>query len=121
MTQRPWTEVVDDPAARHLVVARLLPKSAEEPGALLLALIERLAPIGEFALLTRCEEDGAVVLCAFTHPEDAQSLAEAVEAEAVGRYPDWASQQGFTFDRSIARGIVDALEASLPLAVTSPA
>src|SRR5262249_38851542 len=77
MTQRTWTEVVDDPAARHLVVAQLQPKSAEEPSALLVALIERLGTVGEFALLTRCEEEGAVVLCAFSHPEDAETLAQA--------------------------------------------
>ena len=112
MTHRPWTDVVDDPAARHLVVARLLPKSTEEPSALLVALIERLRPVGEFALLTRCEEDCAVVLCAFTHPEDADSLANAVEAKPIERYPDWASQRGFTLDRSVAHAVVDALEVS---------
>ena len=114
MTHRPWTEVVDDPAARHLVVARLLPKSTDEPSALLVALIERLGPVGEFALLTRCEEDCAVVLCAFSHPEDAESLANAVEAEAIDRYPEWASQRGFTLDRVVAQAVVDALEASAP-------
>jgi hypothetical protein len=112
MTHRPWTEVVDDPAARHLVVARLLPKSTDEPSALLVALIERLGPIGEFALLTRCEEECAVVLCAFSHPEDADALANAVEAEAVERYPNWASQRGFTLDRTVAQAVVDALEVS---------
>jgi len=129
MTHRHWTDVVDDPAARHLVVARLLPKSTDEPGALLLALIERLGPVGEFALLTRCEEDCAVVLCAFSHPEDADSLANAVEAEVIERYPDWASQRGFTLDRSVAHAVVDALEVSAPEqaapagepAVTAPA
>jgi hypothetical protein len=114
MTQRSWTEVVDDPAARHLVVARVQPKSTDEPNALLSALIERLGPIGEFALLTRCEEDGAVVLCAFSHPEDAQSLAGAVGAEAIDRYPEWASQRGFTLDRGVAQAVTDALEVSAP-------
>jgi len=112
MTQRIWTEVVDDPAARHLVVARVQPKSIDEPNALLAALIDRLGPIGEFALLTRCEEDCAVVLCAFTHPEDAQSLAYAVEAEVIDRYPEWGSQRGFTLDRAVAQAVVDALEVS---------
>lgn len=112
MTQRIWTEVVDDPAARHLVVARVEPKSIDEPNALLAALIDRLGPIGEFALLTRCEEDCAVVLCAFTHPEDAQSLAYAVEAEVIDRYPEWGSQRGFTLDRAVAQAVVDALEVS---------
>ena len=130
MTQRSWTEVVDDPAARHLVVARVLPKSTEEPNALLAALIERLGLIGEFALLTRCEEDCAVVLCAFSHPEDAQSLAYAVEAEVIDRYPEWGSQRGFTLDRSVAQAVIDALEVSAfeqavparqPQAATAPA
>jgi hypothetical protein len=112
MTQCSWTEVVDDPAARHLVVARLQPKSIDEPNALLAVLIERLGPIGEFALLTRCEEDGAVVLCAFSHPDDAQSLAYAVGAEAIDRYPEWASRCSFTLDRAIAQAVIDALEAS---------
>jgi hypothetical protein len=112
MTQRIWTEVVDDPAARHLVVARVEPKSIDEPNALLAALIDRLGPIGEFALLTRCEEDGAVVLCAFSHPEDAQSLAYAVEAELIDRYPEWGSQRGFILDRAVARAVIDALEVS---------
>lgn len=112
MTQRFWTEVVDDPAARHLIVARVQPKSIDEPNALLAALIDRLAPIGEFALLTRCEEDCAVVLCAFSHPEDAQSLAHAVGAEAIDRYPEWGSQRGFTLDRAVAQAVVDALEVS---------
>jgi len=31
MTYRVWTDVVDDPAARHLVVAHVVPKAAEEP------------------------------------------------------------------------------------------
>jgi hypothetical protein len=130
MTQRTWTEVVDDPAARHLVVARLQPKSTDEPNALLAALIERLGPIGEFALLTRCEEDCAVVLCAFSHPEDAQSLAYAVEAEVIDRYPEWGSQRGFTLDRAVAQAVIDALEVSAleqaalarqPYAATAPA
>ncbi len=112
MTQRFWTEVVDDPAARHLIVARLQPKSIDEPHVLLAALIERLGPVGEFALLTRCEEDCAVVLCAFSRPEDAQSVAYAVGAEAIDRYPEWASQRGFTLDRAIAQAVVDALEVS---------
>ncbi|MBS0522572.1 MAG: hypothetical protein JSS04_02970 [Proteobacteria bacterium] len=112
MTQHTWTEVVDDPAARHLVVARVQPKSIDQPNVLLAALIERLGPVGEFALLTRCEEDCAVVLCAFSHPEDAQSLAYAVEAEAIDRYPEWASQRGFTLDRAVAQAVIDALEAS---------
>lgn len=112
MTQRTWTEVVDDPAARHLVVARLLPKSTDEPYALLAALIERLGLIGEFALLTRCEEDCAVVLCAFSRPEDAQSLAYAVGAEVIDRYPEWASQRGLTLDRAVAQAVIDALEVS---------
>ena len=112
MTQRIWTEVVDDPAARHLVVARVQPKSIDEPNALLAALIDRLGPVGEFALLTRCEEDCAVVLCAFSHPEDAQSLAYAVEAELIDRYPEWGSQRGFTLDRAVAQAVIDALEVS---------
>jgi hypothetical protein len=110
MTHRPWTDVVDDPAARHLVVAQLQPKSTDEPSALLVALIERLAPIGEFALLTRCEAECAVVLCAFSHPEDADALAKAMDAEAIERYPDWASQRGFILDRAVAQAVVDALE-----------
>ena len=130
MTQRSWTEVVDDPAARHLVVARLLPKSTDEPHALLAALIERLGLVGEFALLTRCDEDCAVVLCAFSHPEDAQSLSYAVEAEVIDRYPEWGSQRGFTLDRSVAQAVIDALEvsafeqtvlASQPQVATAPA
>ena len=130
MTQRFWTEVVDDPAARHLVVARVQPKSIDEPNALLAALIDRLGPIGEFALLTRCEEDCAVVLCAFSHPEDAQSLAYAVEAELIDRYPEWGSQRGFTLDRAVAQAVIDALEVSAleqaalarqPQAATAPA
>src|SRR6476619_1339378 len=130
MTQRSWTEVVDDPAARHLIVARLLPKSTDEPYVLLAALIERLGPIGEFALLTRCEEDCAVMLCAFSHPEDAQSLAYAVEAELIDRYPEWGSQRGFTLDRAVAQAVIDALEvtafeqavlASQPQVATAPA
>jgi len=112
MTHRTWTEVVDDPAARHLIVASLQPKSIDEPHALLAALIERLGPIGEFALLTRCEEDCAVVLCAFSNPEDAESLAHAVGAEAIDRYPEWASQRGFTLDRSVSQAVIDALEVS---------
>ena len=130
MTQRSWTEVVDDPAARHLIVARLLPKSTDEPHALLAALIERLGLVGEFALLTRCDEDCAVVLCAFSHPEDAQSLAYAVEAELIDRYPEWGSQRGFTLDRAVAQAVIDALEVSAleqaalarqPQAATAPA
>jgi len=130
MTQRFWTEVVDDPAARHLVVARVQPKSIDEPNALLAALIDRLGPIGEFALLTRCEEDCAVVLCAFSHPEDAQSLAYAVEAELIDRYPEWGSQRAFTLDRAVAQAVIDALEVSAleqaalarqPQAATAPA
>lgn len=114
MTQYSWTDVVDDPAARHLVVARLQPKSIDQPNALLAALIDRLGPIGEFALLTRCEEDCAVVLCAFSHPEDAQSLAYAVGAEVIDGYPEWASQRGFTLDRAVAQAVIDALEVTAP-------
>jgi hypothetical protein len=112
MTHRSWTEVVDDPAARHLVVARIVPKAIEEPVAVLVALIEGLAPLGDYALLTRCEEEGPVTLCAFSHPDDAATLAAAVEAEEVEQYPEWASRRAFTLDKAMAQGIVDAVEAS---------
>ena len=103
---------MDDPAARHLVVARLEPKAAEEPAALLAALIDGLEPIGHYALLTRCEEDGAIILCAFTHREDAQTLAAAVEAVACEDFPEWASRCHFTLCRTAAQAIGDAIEAS---------
>jgi hypothetical protein len=112
MTQRSWTEVVDDPAARHLVVARLEPKAAEEPAALLSALIDGLQPLGHYALLTRCEAEGTIILCAFTHPEDAQTLAAAVEAVACEDFPEWGSRCHFAFCRTAAQAIADALEAS---------
>jgi len=125
MPQRPWTHVVDDPAARHLVVAHLVPKAADQPAALLTCLIEKLAPRGDFALLTRCEEAGPVVLCAFSHPDDAQSLATAVEAESDD-FGDWASCRRFALDKPTAQAIADALAASTPApelesTVTSPA
>jgi len=96
MTQRPWTHLVDEPAARHLVAVRLAPKAAQEPAALLTTLIEGLCPNGDFALLTRCGEDCAVTLCAFASPRDAEQLASAVGAEETDDYPEWASQRCFT-------------------------
>ena len=112
MTQRSWMEVVDDPAARHLVGARLEPKAAEEPAALLAALIDGLQPVGHYALLTRCEAEGPVILCAFTHPEDASALAAAVEAVACDDFPEWGSRCHFSLCRTAAQAIADALEAS---------
>ena len=112
MTQRPWTHLVDEPAARHLVAVRLAPKAAEEPAALLTTLIEGLCPNGDFALLTRCEEDCAVTLCAFASPRDAEQLASAVGAEETDDYPEWASQRCFTLDEQTAQAITDAIEAS---------
>jgi hypothetical protein len=117
MTYRVWTEVVDDPAARHLVVARLEPKAADEPTALLAALIEGLHPIGDFALLTRCEEAGPAILCAFSHPDDAYALAAAVDAVEIDDHPEWASRCGFSLDKTTARAIADAIEAN----ITEPA
>jgi len=113
MTQLTWTEVVDDPAARHLVAARLEPKAADEPSALLAALIDGLEPVGHYALLTRCEADGTIILCAFTHPEDAQTLAGAVGAAVCEDYPEWASRCSFTLCRAAAQAIADAIEASV--------
>lgn len=112
MTQRPWTHLVDQPAARHLVAVRLAPKAAQEPAALLTTLIEGLCPNGDFALLTRCQEDCAVTLCAFATPKDAEQLALAVGAEETDEYPEWASQRCFTLDESTAQAIADAIEAS---------
>jgi hypothetical protein len=112
MTQRPWTHLVDEPAARHLVAVRLAPKAAQEPAALLTTLIEGLCPNGDFALLTRCGEDCAVTLCAFASPRDAEQLASAVGAEETDDYPEWASQRCFTLDESTAQAITDAIEAS---------
>ena len=112
MTYRVWTEVVDDPAARHLVVARLEPKAVDEPTALLAALIEGLNPIGDFALLTRCEEAGPAIFCAFTHPDDAYALATAIEAVEIDDHSEWASRCGFTLDKTTARAIADAIEAN---------
>ena len=112
MTQRPWTHLVDEPAARHLVAVRLAPHAADEPAALLTTLIEGLCPNGDFALLTRCEEDCAVTLCAFASPRDAEQLASAVGAEETDDYPEWASQRCFTLDESTAQAITDAIEAS---------
>jgi hypothetical protein len=112
MTQRPWTHLVDQPAARHLVVVRLAPKAAEEPAALLTTLIEGLCPNGDFALLTRCGEDCAVTLCAFATPGDAEQLASAVGAQETEDYPEWASERSFTLDGSTAQAITDAISAS---------
>jgi len=112
MTQRPWTHLVDDPAARHLVAVRLAPKAAEEPAALLTTLIEGLCPNGDFAILTRCEEDCAVALCAFATPRDAEQLASAVGAEETQAYPEWASERSFTLDESTAHEIAHAIEAA---------
>ena len=112
MTQRPWTHLVDEPAARHLVAVRLAPKAADEPAALLTTLIEGLCPNGDFALLTRCEEECAVTLCAFATPRDAEQLASAVGAEHTDGYPEWASQRSFTLDEPTVQAITEAIEAS---------
>jgi hypothetical protein len=112
MTQRPWTHLVDEPAARHLVAVRLAPHAADEPAALLTTLIEGLCPNGDFAILTRCEEDCAVTLCAFATPKDAEHLASAVGAEQTANYPGWASEHSFTLDETTAQAIADAIEAS---------
>ena len=112
MAQCTWTKVVDDPAARHLVAVRLEPKAADEPAVLMAALIEGLSPAGDFALVTRCEEDGAVMLCAFSHPTDAEALAAAVDAEDTDAYSEWASHRCFTLDRPTAKAIADAIEVS---------
>jgi hypothetical protein len=111
MTQRPWTHLVDQPAARHLVAVRLAPKVTDEPAALLSMLIEGLCPNGDFALLTRCEEDCAVTLCAFATPRDAERLASAVGAEETEDYREWASEHSFTLDESTVQAITDAIEA----------
>lgn len=122
MTQRTWTEVVDDPAARHLVIARLEPKAAEEPAALLAALIDGLQPLGNYALLTRCEEEGPIILCAFTHPEDARTVTAAVEGVACEDFPEWGSRHHFTLCRTGAQAIADAIEATAAeLAAAEPA
>jgi hypothetical protein len=102
---------VDEPAARHLVAVRLAPKATAEPAALLTRLIEGLCPNGDFALLTRCEEDCAVTLCAFASPRDAEQLASAVGAIEADDYPEWASQRCFTLDETTAQAIGDAIEA----------
>jgi hypothetical protein len=112
MAYRSWTHVVDDPAARHLVVARLEPKAAEEPAALMAALIDGLEPLGHFSLLTRCEEEGTIILCAFTHPKDAHTLAAAVGAAPCEDFPEWSSRYHFTLCRTAAQAIADAIEAS---------
>lgn len=119
MTQRPWTHLVDQPAARHLVAVRLAPKAADEPAALLTALIEGLCPNGDFALLTRCEEDCAVTMCAFATPRDAEQLASAVGARETDEYPEWASQRCFTLDELTAQAIMEAIGAGA-LAVGMP-
>lgn len=103
---------MDHPAARHLVAVRLAPKAADEPAALLTTLIEGLCPNGDFALLTRCQEDCAVTFCAFATPRDAEQLASAVGAEETDEYPEWASQRSFTLDEQAAQAITDAIEAS---------
>jgi len=80
---------------------------------LMAALIEELAPAGDYALLTRCEEEGAVLLCAFSHPGDALALASAIGAEETDAYSEWASHHCFTLDKSTAQAIADAIEASV--------
>lgn len=112
MSQRGWTQLVHDPAARHLVAARIAPKAADEPAALLVSLIEQLCPNGDYALLTRCEEDCAVTLCAFALPGDAEQLASAVGAYETDEFAGWASQHCFTLDPATAQAIGDAIEAS---------
>jgi hypothetical protein len=112
MTHCAWTHVVDDPAARHLVAVRLEPRAVDEPVVLMSALIEGLAPAGDFALITRCEEECAVMMCAFSHPTDAQALASAVDAQQTDRYPEWGSQRCFTLDRPTAQAIADAIDVS---------
>jgi hypothetical protein len=112
MTHCAWTQVVDDPAARHLVAVRLEPRAVDEPVVLMSALIEGLAPAGDFALVTRCEEECAVMMCAFSHPTDALALASAVDAQQTNRYPEWGSQRCFTLDRCTAQAIANAIKVS---------
>jgi len=103
---------VTEPAVRHLVVARIAPKATDEPAALLATLIEGLCPDSDFALITRCEEEGAVIFCAFTRPSDAEQLASAVGAEETEQYSEWASHRCFTLDHPTAQTIIDAFDAS---------
>lgn len=101
---------MDQPAARHLVAARIASKAADEPAALLSTLIEGLCPNADFALLTRCEEDCAVTLCAFATPRDAERLAAAVGAGEADIYPEWASQRCFDLDEATVHAIAETIE-----------
>ena len=83
---------------------------------LLQRFITEQKPSSDYATTVVREAGRPEVYIAFENEGDARKFAAAVEAEAIGSHPGWASQRAFELDR--AR--LAELEASLPAPRTRP-
>jgi hypothetical protein len=116
MPRLSWSDFVHSHPRAHLVAA-FLPET-EELGTpqvkanrnLLVRKIGQLAPSGAYAITVVRGGAQAEIHCAFANEADAAAFATAMDAEAVGRYPGYASQRLFRFDDAAA----SALEGALP-------
>ena len=123
MSRVPWHLIQDRQLRAHLVVGAIVrsdgPIGAHEltaAQALLKRLVNKQKPAGDYAATLVRDTGRPEVHFAFRDEGDARKLAAAVEAEAIGSHPGWASQRAFELDS--AR--LAELEASLPAPRTRP-
>jgi hypothetical protein len=84
--------------------------------AVLRRLVTKQEPAGDYAATLVRDTGRPEVHFAFRDEGDARKFAAAVEAEAIGSHPGWASQRAFALDSAT----LAELEASLPAPRTRP-
>ena len=122
MSRVPW-HLFQDRLRAHLVVGAIVQSDGPVGGdeltavqAVLRRLVTKQEPAGDYAATLVRDTGRPEVHFAFRDEGDARKLAAAVEAEAIGSHPGWASQRAFELDS--AR--LAELEASLPAPRTRP-
>jgi hypothetical protein len=123
MSRVPWHLIQDRQLRAHLLVGSIVqsdrPIGAHELTAaqiVLTRLVTKQEPAGNYAATLVRDTGRPEVHFAFRDEGDARKFAAAVEAEAIGSHPGWASQRAFELDS--AR--LAELEALLPAPRTRP-
>ena len=114
-----WPRMMRAHLAAHLLGGRLPARGARGRAAdrhaahreeLLSRLGDALALSGDRSVTSIKEEDGlAHAHLTLVSKSDADRFASAVHAKAIGRYPGWASQREFLFDKTAEQAIAAAM------------
>ncbi len=109
MPQKTYAELIQELPGTHIVVGKVEHLSRLQiSDETVINLITTLGCKGNWATAQLADGSG-LVHCVFACKEDADRLANAVQATAIVRYPGFSSQREFRLDLEGRRSITRAL------------